>query len=44
MRSLQGQLILDGGVLAGSVFHRTGVLICGHSPDRAFGLVLNRLC
>jgi putative transcriptional regulator len=42
MKSLQGQLLLDGGKLAGSEFHRTVVLICQHDPTGAFGLVLNR--
>ena len=42
MNSLKGQLILDGGKLAGSEFHRTVVLICQHDPSGAFGLVLNR--
>lgn len=41
-KSLRGQLLLDGGKLAGSFFHRTVVLICQHDPDGAFGLVLNR--
>jgi putative transcriptional regulator len=41
-KSLQGQLLLDGGNLAGSWFHRTVVLICQHDPQGAFGLVLNR--
>jgi len=43
MRSLQGKLLLDGGKLAGSAFHRTVVLVCRHSADGAFGLVLNRV-
>ena len=42
MQSLKGKLILDGGKLAGSEFHRTVVLICQHDPQGAFGLVLNR--
>ena len=42
MQSLKGKLILDGGKLAGSEFHRTVVLICHHDPAGAFGLVLNR--
>jgi putative transcriptional regulator len=42
MKSLKGRLILDGGKLAGSPFHRTVVLICHHDPEGAFGLVLNR--
>jgi putative transcriptional regulator len=41
-KSLKGQLLLDGGKLYGSYFHRTVVLICHHDPDGAFGLVLNR--
>jgi putative transcriptional regulator len=39
---LKGRLILDGGNLAGSFFHRTVVLICSHDKEGAFGLVLNR--
>jgi putative transcriptional regulator len=41
-KSLKGQLLLDGGNLRGSFFHRTAVLICQHDPEGAFGLVLNR--
>lgn len=41
MQSLKGQLLLDGGNLTGSTFHRTVVLICQHDPQGAFGLVLN---
>jgi len=41
-KSLKGQLLLDGGKLRGSFFHRTVVLICQHDPEGAFGLVLNR--
>jgi len=40
--SLKGQLLLDGGNLRGSWFHRTVVLVCQHDADGAFGLVLNR--
>lgn len=40
--SLKGQLLLDGGNLAGSWFQRTVVLICQHDAEGAFGLVLNR--
>src|ERR1700735_1125921 len=39
---LKGRLLLDGGELTGSFFHRTVVLICEHSAEGAFGLVLNR--
>ncbi len=39
---LKGQLLLDGGRLHGSFFHRTVVLICQHDAEGAFGLVLNR--
>jgi putative transcriptional regulator len=41
-KSLQGQLILDGGKLHGSFFHRSVVLICQHDTEGAFGLILNR--
>ncbi len=41
-QSLKGQLLLDGGSLAGSWFSRTVVLICQHDAEGAFGLVLNR--
>ena len=41
-KSLKGQLILDNGKLRGSFFHRTGILICQHDSEGAFGLVLNR--
>ena len=39
---LQGHLLLDGGKLKGSCFHRTVVLVCQHTPEGAFGLILNR--
>jgi putative transcriptional regulator len=39
---LKGQLLLDGGNLTGSFFHRSVVLICQHDAEGAFGLVLNR--
>ncbi|MCP5516070.1 MAG: YqgE/AlgH family protein [Verrucomicrobiales bacterium] len=42
-QSLKGQLLLDGGKLVGSFFHRTVVLICQHDAEGAFGLVLNRV-
>ena len=40
--TLKGQLLLDGGKLYGSFFHRTVVLICQHDEEGAFGLVINR--
>jgi putative transcriptional regulator len=40
--SLRGQFLLDGGNLAGSCFHRTVVLVCEHTPEGAFGIVLNK--
>ncbi len=39
---LKGQLLLDCGLLNGSFFQRTVVLICQHDAEGAFGLVLNR--
>ncbi|MGA3163296.1 MAG: YqgE/AlgH family protein [Verrucomicrobiota bacterium] len=39
---LKGKLLLDGGVLHGSFFHHTVVLVCEHNAEGAFGLVLNR--
>jgi putative transcriptional regulator len=39
---LKGQLLLDSGMLRGSFFQRTVVLICHHDAEGAFGLVLNR--
>jgi len=41
-KSLKGKLLLDGGALKGSFFHRTVLLICDHNAEGAFGLVLNR--
>ncbi|MGP8199982.1 MAG: YqgE/AlgH family protein [Limisphaerales bacterium] len=41
-KSLKGQLLLDGGKLHGSFFHRSVVLICQHDEEGAFGLILNR--
>ncbi|HVY71180.1 MAG TPA: YqgE/AlgH family protein [Verrucomicrobiae bacterium] len=41
-KSLKGKLLLDGGSLNGSFFHRTVVLICQHDENGAFGLVLNK--
>ena len=41
-KSLKGKLLLDGGELTGSFFHRTVLLICEHNSEGAFGLVLNR--
>src|ERR1017187_6334554 len=42
VKTLKGKLLLDGGDLNGSFFHRTVVLICEHNAEGAFGLVLNR--
>lgn len=42
VKNLKGQLLLDGGNLQGSFFHRTVVLICQHDANGAFGLVLNK--
>ena len=42
VKLLKGQLLLDGGSLAGSFFSRTVVLMCQHNEEGAFGLVLNR--
>src|SRR5207245_1985024 len=39
---LKGQLLLDSGLLNGSFFQRTVVLVCQHDAEGAFGLVLNR--
>jgi putative transcriptional regulator len=41
-KSLKGQLLLDNGLLNGSFFHKTVVLICQHDAEGAFGLVLNK--
>ncbi|HYE32886.1 MAG TPA: YqgE/AlgH family protein [Methylomirabilota bacterium] len=41
-KSLKGQLLLDGGQLRGSFFHRSVVLICQHDENGAFGLVLTQ--
>src|SRR3954469_20040267 len=41
-KCLRGQLLLDGGKLHGSFFHRTVVLICQHDAEGAFGLILNK--
>jgi len=38
----QGQLLLDGGKLHGSFFHRAVVLVCQQEAGGAFGLILNR--
>jgi putative transcriptional regulator len=39
---LKGKLLLDGGGLQGSFFHRTVVLICQHDAEGAMGLILNK--
>jgi putative AlgH/UPF0301 family transcriptional regulator len=40
--SLKAHLLLDGGNLQGSFFHRSVLLICDHTPEGAMGLILNR--
>lgn len=40
--SLQGQLILDSGKLAGSYFDRSVILVCKHNESGTFGLILNK--
>jgi putative transcriptional regulator len=42
VKTLKGKLLLDGGDLTGSFFHRSVLLICEHNAEGAFGLVLNR--
>lgn len=39
---LQGKLLLDSGHLGGSFFQHTVILVCQHTAEGAFGLVLNR--
>lgn len=39
---LKGQLLLDGGKLAGSFFHHSVVLVCQHNAEGALGVILNR--
>lgn len=41
-RWLKGHLLIDSGLLTGSFFERTVVLICEHNREGAFGLVLNK--
>ncbi|MAH75342.1 MAG: hypothetical protein CBC62_03580 [Opitutia bacterium TMED102] len=41
-QSLRGHLLLDAGGMYGSCFHRSVILICRHTPEGAFGLVLNQ--
>ena len=41
-KTLHGQLLLDGGSLGGSCFHRSVVLVCDHTPEGALGLVLTQ--
>jgi len=41
-KSLKGYLLIDSGILGGSFFERTVVLICEHNSDGAFGLILNK--
>jgi len=39
---MKGQLLLDGGRLGGSWFHRSVVLVCEHNAEGALGLVLTK--
>ena len=41
-KSLKGHLLLDAGGMYGSSFHHSVILMCQHSPEGAFGLVLNQ--
>ena len=41
-QSLKGHLLLDAGGMYGSSFHHSVILMCQHSPQGAFGLVLNQ--
>jgi len=41
-QSLKGKLLMDSGSLAGSFFMRTVLLVCEHTAEGAFGLVLNK--
>ena len=41
-QSLQGQLLLDSGMIGESIFHRSVVFICHHDDQGAVGLVINR--
>ncbi len=40
--ALAGRLLVASPLLTDPSFHRTVVLMCAHSPEGAFGLVLNR--
>lgn len=40
--ALAGRLLVASPLLTDSTFHRAVVLMCAHSPQGAFGLVLNR--
>ena len=42
LAALAGRLLVASPLLTDENFYRTVVLICGHSADGAFGLVLNR--
>lgn len=39
--SLEGRILLDSGILDGSFFNQTAVLICHHDSEGAWGFVLN---
>ena len=41
-KSLKGCLLLDAGGMNGSCFHHAVILVCQHTQEGAFGLVLNQ--
>src|SRR5690625_1967243 len=43
IRPEPGVLLVAAPMLADPNFHRSGVLICEHTPDGIFGLIINRL-
>src|SRR5690625_7517848 len=43
IRPEPGVLLVAAPMLADPSFHRSVVLICEHTPDGSFGLIINRL-